>query len=160
MSRPEKVQAALRLMENPYASLSLFPDEEESVAVEPTFEQKRAYFRKLEDPHVFNEIFGDADDNLWRAAARRQKSGVFASLEKELDEVLNLYKNYIARSEWRQLMDYRPVFLQEANDTPEHVGQVINRLQKFKFSLAPGEKVEYNRAPATRIIGELKKILD
>jgi hypothetical protein len=160
MSRPEKVQAALRLMENPYASLSLFPDEEESVAVEPTFEQKRAYFRKLEDPHVFNEIFGDADDNLWRAAARRQKSDVFASLEKELDEVLNLYKNYVARNEWRQLMDYRPVFLQEANDTLEHVGQVINRLQKFKFSLAPGEKVEYNRAPATRIIGELKKILD
>src|SRR5689334_17042948 len=117
MSRPEKVQAALRLMGNPYASLSLFPDEDESVAVEPTFEQKRAYFKKLEDPHAFSEIFGDSEDNLWLAATRRQKNDVlndvFANLEKELDEVLNLYKNYVARSEWNQLIDFRPVFLRE-----------------------------------------------
>jgi hypothetical protein len=159
MSRPEKVQAALRLMGNQYASLSLFPDEEESVAVEPTFEQKRAYFKKLEDPHAFSEIFGDSDDNLWQAATRRQKNDVFANLKKELDEVLNQYKRHVAQNQWEKLMDFRPVFLQEASDSPEHAERVINRLQKFKFSLAPGEKVEHNRAPAARIIGELKKIL-
>jgi hypothetical protein len=159
MSRPEKVQAALRLMGNPYASLSLFADEEKSVAVEPTFEQKRAYLRKLENPHAFSAIFGDSDDNLWHTAARRQKNVVFHNLEKELDEILSLYKHYVARNEWKQLMDFRSVFLQEASETPEQTEQVINRLQKFKFSLAPGEKVEYNRAPAARIVGELKKLL-
>jgi hypothetical protein len=159
MSRPEKVQAALRLMGNPYASLSLFPEEEKSAAAQPTFEQKRAYFKKLEDPHAFSEIFGDTDDNLWEAAVRRQKNDVFANLKLELDEVLGRYQNYVARNEWKQLMNFRPVFLQKASDTTEHAELVINRLQKFKFSLAPGEKVEYNRAPAVRIINELQKIL-
>lgn len=158
MSRPEKVQAALRLMGNPYASLSLFPDEEKSVAVEPTFEQKRTYFRKLEDPHAFSEIFGDGDDNLWQAATRRTND-VFANLEKELDGILNPYKRFVAQNEWKKLMEYRPVFLREANDTPEHALQVINRLQKFKFSLGPDEKVECNRAKADPIVNELKRIL-
>jgi hypothetical protein len=159
MSRPEKVQTALRLMGNPYASLSLFADEEESVAAEPNFEQKRAYFKKLENPHAFSAILGDSDDNLWRAAARRQKNDVFASLDKALDEVFILYKPYVARLQWKQLMDFRPVFLKDASETPERAEQVTNRLQKFKFSLAPGEKVEHNRAPADRIISELKKSL-
>jgi hypothetical protein len=159
MSRPEKMQAALKLMGNPYASLSLFAAEEESVTVEPTFKQKQAYFKKLEDPHAFSEIFGDSDDNLWQTAARRQKNDVFVSLEKELNEVLILYKPYVARNEWKRLMDFRPAFLKKASETPEQAEQVINRLQKFKFSLAPGEKVEYNRAPAARIIGELKTLL-
>ena len=159
MSRPEKVQTALRLMGNPYASLSLFADEEESVAAEPNFKQKRAYFKKMENPHAFSVIFGDSDDNLWRAAARRQKNDVFASLDKALDEVFILYKPYVARNQWKQLMDFRPVFLKDASETPERAEQITNRLQKFKFSLAPGEKVEHNRAPADRIISELKKIL-
>lgn len=153
------MQAALRLMGNPYASLSLFPDEEESVAVEPTFEQKRAYFKKLEDPHAFSEIFGNSDDNLWQAATRRQKNDVFASVEKDLDEVLNQYKRYVAQDQWEKLMAFRPIFLEEASDSPEHAERVINRLQKFKFSLDPGEKVEFNRAKADPIISELKKIL-
>ena len=159
MSRPEKVRAALRLMGNPYASLSLFSEEEESVATEPTFEQKRAYFKKLEDPHAFGEIFGDSDDNLWQAATRQQKNDVFANLEKDLDGILNQYKRYVAQNEWKKLTEFRPVFLRESSDTPEHALQVANRLQKFKISLGPGEKVEYNRAPSDRIINELKKIL-
>jgi hypothetical protein len=159
MSRPEKVQTALRLMGNPYASLSLFANEEESVTAEPTFDQKRACLKKMEDPHAFREIFGDSDNNLWQTAARHQKNDVFVSLEKELDQVLILYKTYIARNEWKRLMDFRPAFLKEASGAPEQAEQVINRLQKFKFSLAPGEKVECNRAPAARIIGELKKLL-
>jgi hypothetical protein len=159
MSRLEKVQAVLRLMGNPYASLSLFPDEDESAIAEPTFKQKRAYFKKLEDPHAYSEIFGDSDDNLWQAAARRQENDVFVRLEKELDEILDLYKGYVARNEWKQLTNFRPVFLEEARETSERAKQVIVRLQRFKFSLAPDEKVEYNRAPAIRIISELKKIL-
>lgn len=156
MSRPEKVQAALRLMGNPYASLSLFDDASEDAAVEPSFQQKRTYFRKLENPHAFSSIFGDAGDDLWQAAAKRKKIGV---LEQELDEVLRSYKRHVARTEWKKLMDYRSDFLKQASDTPTQVEHVINRLQKFRFSLLPDEKVEFNRAPADRIIRELGKIL-
>jgi hypothetical protein len=159
MSRPEKMQAALRLMGNPYASQSLFDDTAEDAAVEPSFEQKSAYFKKLENPHAFSSIFGDAGDDLWQAAAKRNKNDVIAVLGKELDEVLGLYKPYVARNEWKRLMDYRPIFLKQAGETPERAECVANRLQKFKFSLLPDEKVEYNRAPAVRIISELEKIL-
>jgi len=159
MSRPEKVQAALRLIGNPYASLSLFDDTDKNTAVEPSFEQKRAYFKKLENPHAFSSIFGDVGDDLWQAAAKRNKNDIIVVLEKELDEVLGLYKPYVAKNEWRRLMDYRPIFLKQAGETPERTERVTNRLQKFKFSLSPDEKVEHNRAPAVRIISELEKIL-
>jgi hypothetical protein len=159
MSRPEKMQAALRLMGNPYASLSLFDDTAEGTAVEPSFEQKRVYFKKLENPHAFSSIFGDAGDDLWQAAAKRNGNNLITVLEKELDEVLGLYKPYVARNDWKHLMDYRPVFLKQVGETPERVERVTNRLQKFKFSLLPGEKVEHNRAPADRVISEFKKIL-
>jgi len=159
MSRPEKVQAALKLMGNPYASLSLLDDAGEHAAIETNLEQKRAYFRKLENPHAFSSIFGDAGDDLWQAAANRNGNNLITVLEKELDEVLGLYKPYVARNDWKQLMDYRPIFLAQVGETFERIERVTNRLQKFKFSLLPGEKVEYNRAPAVRIISELKKIL-
>jgi hypothetical protein len=160
MSRPEKVRAALRLMGNPYASLSLFDDTSEEVTAEPTPEQKRAYFKKLENPHAFSSIFGDEGDNLWQAVAKQNQNNPIDILEKELDEVLGLYKPYVARTEWKRLMDYRPVFLKQAGEVPERIELITNRLQKFKFSLLPGEKVEHNRAPAIRVISELEKILN
>lgn len=150
------MQAALRLMENPYASLSLFGDVAEETAVEPSSEQKRAYFKKLENPHAYSSIFGDAGDDLWRVAAKREK---IVGLEKELDDVLSSYKPHVARTEWKKLMDYRPDFVRKAIDPPEQIERVINRLQKFKFALLPDEKVEHNRAPVVRIISELEKIL-
>jgi hypothetical protein len=158
MGRPEKLKAALRLMGNPYASLSLFDDEEVDGG-EPTYEQKRAFFKKLENPHAFSAIFGDSEDNLWQAAAKRQERDAPLLLERELDEVLDLYKPYVARSDWKQLMDFKPVFLKRAGETTERATQVVNRLQRFKFLLQPGEKVEYNRAPAARLISELEKVL-
>lgn len=154
------MQAALRLMGNPYASLSLFDEADLDTAVEPNLDQKRAYFKKLENPHAFSSIFGESDDNLWQAAARRSVNNLAAILETELEEVLFLYKPFVARSEWTKLMDYKPLFLKRASETPERAERVTNRLQKLKFSLSPGEKVAFNRAPSIRIISELEKVLD
>jgi hypothetical protein len=159
MSRPEKVQAALRLMGDPYASLSLFDEADEDTAVEPSFEKKLAYFKKLENPHAHSSIFGESDDNLWQAAAKRRANDSVVILERDLEEVLLLYKPFVARNEWTKLMDYKPTFLKRASETPEQTERVANRLQKLKFSLSPGEKVEFNRAPAVRLINELEKIL-
>jgi hypothetical protein len=162
MSRPEKVQAALRLMGNPYASLSLFPDGEESVAAEPTFEQKRTYFRKLEDPHAFSEIFGDSDDNLWQVAAKREKEkNIVIFLENELDGILSKYRPFVDRKEWSKLMEFKPYFIRKASQTHEQAERVANRLQQFKFSLLlPGEKAAHNRAEAKPIIENLLQIID
>lgn len=154
------MQAALRLMGNPYASLSLFDDTIDLSVVEPSIEQKRAYFKNLENPHAFSSIFGDSEENLWQATARRQRNDAFINLKSALDEVLQLYQPYITRKDWTELKDFKPVFIEAAGGTPERAVQVTNRLQKLKFSLLPGEKVECNRAPAIRIISELKKLLD
>jgi hypothetical protein len=158
MRRSENVQAALRLMGNPYASLSLF-SEEEAASAEPSLKQKQAYFRKLENPHAFSSIFGDSEDNLWGAAESRKKADPGAILDRELDEVLLQYRPYVARNEWSKLMGFKPIFVKRAAEAPEKVKLVISRLQKFRFALLHGEKVEWNRAPASRIIQELEKIL-
>jgi hypothetical protein len=121
-------------------------DIEEPAAAEPTLEQKRLYFRELQDPHAHDSIFGNPDDNR-------------KALEKELDEVLNLYKPFVARNDWERVIDYRPIFIREATKTAIIADRTISRLQKLKFSLPANEKVEFNRAPAARIIGELEKLL-
>jgi hypothetical protein len=76
-----------------------------------------------------------------------------------LDEVLRLYKPYVARSDWGQVEAYRSSFLSEADKTPLARMRVATRLKELRFSLMPGEKVEHNRAPAARILGELKRLL-
>lgn len=158
MNRSEKLQTALRLMGNPYACLSLI-DEEEAPVVEPSFQQKRAYFKKLENPQAFSEIFGDSEDNLWHAASKRKQNAHSTALENALDEVLLQYKPYVARNEWTNLMEFKPIFIKLASETVETAASVVNRLQKYKLTLTEGEKVEHNRAPAARIINELKKII-
>jgi hypothetical protein len=162
MSRPEKMQAALRLMGDPYASLSLCADEEEFVTAESTFEQKRAYFKKLEDPHADSEIFGDSDENLWQVAAKRDKEkNIVIFLKNELDGVLSKYRPFVDKKEWSKLMEFKPYFIQKASQNHEQAERVANRLQQFKFSLhLPGEKAAHNRAEADPIIKNLLQIID
>ena len=158
----KKVKAYLRLLGNPYASLSLYDDPEAIAIAEPSIDQKRAYFRKLEDPHAYNSVFEDSEEGIGAQMEMplSQKTAAANALEKELDGVLRLYKPYVARNEWSRVMDYRPSFLARAGKTPTSAEHAANRLQKLRFSLSPGEKVEYNRAPAARIISELEKILN
>jgi hypothetical protein len=143
----QKANAYIRLLENPYASLSLFDDSTDSVAQEPTVEQKRAYLRKLENPHAHSSIF-DPQEEMRRG------------LETTLDEVLQLYRPYIARNEWSRVKEYRAVFIENATASAEKAERVMGHLKRLGFHLDPDENVEYNRAPAARIINELEKILN
>ena len=172
----EKIKARMRLMENPYAFIGLDEEIMESTPEEYTLEQKKAYFRKLENPHAFSAIFGDPDEdqNIYRTPTHifpkivakgspiaPGAEGVIsrAELETMLDEVLGLYNPHVARSEWHRVVEYRAEFLDAACRTPAMAVQVAQRLQKFKFSLAPEENVEHHRAPAARIIQELRTLL-
>lgn len=175
----ERVKAQIRLLQNPYASLSMQEDDEQDAPREVTLEQKRAYFQKLQNPYAYYAIFGDPEDEQELGSARIPKQAVLPlidggshshdqqqdstiskdELEKLLDEVFRLYKPYVARSEWAQVEAYRSSFLNEASVTPAARARVATRLRKLKFSLMPGEKVEQNRAPAQRLLGELKRLL-
>jgi hypothetical protein len=175
----ERVKAQIRLLQNPYASLSMREDEEQDTPPKATLEQKQAYFRKLQNPYAYYAIFGDPEDEQVFGSAKIPKQAVLPlgeasdhsyvqqqdssiskeELEKLVDEVFRLYKPYVARSEWSQVEAYRSSFLKEASSTPAARSRVAARLRMLKFSLMPGEKVEQNRAPAQRLLGELKRLL-
>lgn len=161
-------QSQLGLFENPYA----FIDPDESDVGEPlrtvTTDQKREYLRKLQNPYAYHAIFDEEEippvippqrQALHPSPVSGDKSISKDELEGLLDEVLGLYKPFVARDDWSQVDGYRNEFLVEATRTPTTMTRVAKRLQELKFALAPGERVEQNRAPASRIIGELKKLL-
>jgi hypothetical protein len=166
----EKIKAYVRLLGNPYASLSFYDDPSDSL------EQRQAEFRKLENPHAHSYFFGEPDDESGNAGSRQtliefgdathsrkkvreSKSLHTTNLEKQLDGVLQLYRPYVSRNDWVRVNAYRGSFLERASRTPQVADKVIAGLGKLKFSLMPDEKVEFNRAPVDKIISELEKLL-
>jgi hypothetical protein len=173
----EKWRSQVAIFQNPYRFLELEEESLGGVPNEPTFEQKQAYFSRLQNPHAYQDIFGEIEKepSLNESPARASQNprstvetnlasgGVGISrahLEKSLLEVLGLFKPYVARKDWAQVMDYRSEFLDDASRTPARAKRVFDRLKELRFSLMPGERVEHNRAPAARIISELKRLLE
>lgn len=175
----DSARAYVKLLQNPYASLSVYdlqaeePDSSPKISVK----SKQSRLREMQNPYAYLD-FDDGSEadkveqpTLSQAVISfpavsdlgnkppRQKPASHPSLEKELDDMLKLYRPYVARSEWALVTEYRSKFLELAARTPTNVSRVIERLQKLKFSLMPNEKVENNRAPAKRIISELEKLL-
>jgi hypothetical protein len=139
-------------------------------------DRKQAYFNLLQEPHAHGDIFGDpqgdatpgkitaknartAPSKSGTDQAGRDKAMSRKDLEKLFDEAVSPYKPYIARPDWAKVMAYRSEFLDAASRDPDTAERVGGRLRALKFSLLPGEKVEANRAPAERIIDELKRLL-
>jgi hypothetical protein len=155
-----KQKAYVRLLQNPYAALAFTGVGD---PVEATFEQKCAYLRKLENPHAYTEVFGEPAEtpvppHQRHVASPSDSIALGSDLSRALDEVLRLYKPYVARAEWRRVADYRSSFLERASRAA-NIEQIVARLGGLKFCLMPGEKVEQNRATAARIISELEKLL-
>ena len=145
---------------NPYRFIEL--EEDDFSPQSPTFQQQRAYLRKLEDPYAFHGIFDFEEGQAQRTSAEPaavDDTALVTRLRAAFEEVLNIYKPYIARSEWKKVTAYKPEFLSEILRTPARAALVLHRLEQRRFTLMPGEKVEFNRAPAERIISELKKLL-
>src|SRR5690606_28822199 len=79
-------------------------------------------------------------------------------LRIEIEAVLEQYRPYVARKEWSRVKEYRVQFIEEASKDLSSVPTLVRRLRSLKFELMPGEKVEYNRAPASQVIDQLKRI--
>lgn len=171
-AKEEQVRAYIRLLGNPYASLSIYGETGEVVqAANP-----RARIKEMGNPYAFLQLAeNEEDDNLAASHAvqapldfptQPESSEPFTEpqlsvndLGAALDEVLRVYKPYVARGEWSKVEEVRPVLMSRAKKHPEKMALVIKRLKKFAFTLLPGEKVEYNRASADKIISELEKVL-
>jgi hypothetical protein len=81
-----------------------------------------------------------------------------ADLERELEQVLKLYRPHVARDQWSRVIEYQPIFVQRATASPQKVAKVFQRLQNLRFSLEKDEKVESHRARAEVIIGRLEEL--
>lgn len=177
LTNAAKEKAYITLLGNPYAKLSFYDEAEETVLQAPTINQERARLKGMQNPYAFLEYYGEEQvgkrlsakptqtlinftDNLSTQPENFPKKPVSSpDLTNVLDEVLQIYKPYIARSEWTKVTEYRSTFIADAQKSRVLTSRVVDRLQKLKFSLLPGEKVEFNRAPAAKIIDQLKKLL-
>src|ERR1700722_7632943 len=154
----ESQKARIALYHEPYLFLELEEAETESQS-EPSLEQKRSYFNKLQNPQAYGDLFGEIDEQptdnktpprvsqIGRPSVEAYSTVISrARLEELFDEVLSLYKPYVARTDWARVMSYRTEFLDEASRTTTGARRVTERLQELKFSLMADEKVEFNRA--------------
>lgn len=173
----KRAEAYVKLLQNPYASLSICEDPAEEIPGNTTGLKHAARLKDLQNPYAYLNLFGEPEINEAKRKVleqtvinfpeksvalpepTRQKANSDPNLELTLNEMLKLYKPYVARSEWAQVLEYRPRFLDAARGASSNPGIVIERLRKLMFSLMPNEKVENNRAPAKRIIAELEKLL-
>lgn len=162
--------------ENPYLFLELEEAQHDAVKA-PTLHYRKAYLHKLQEPYAYIDSFEGTDElqiRQFSSPARRVQTfqssptaidlGHDEAITKEqlgkiLDAVLALYKPHVARNEWAHVIQFRPEFLEKATRDSNLARRVAQQLKARTFSLMPGEKVEYNRAPAARIIEELKRLL-
>jgi hypothetical protein len=166
----EKQEARMAHRHNPY--LFLESEEFENFAMETGVGQKQLYFATLQNPQAYSDIFGEDEQPhqtpLQKASGKIPALNIEGAkdvaisrvhLEQLLDEVLGLYKSHMTRPDWGRVSDYRSEFLDAAVRKPEVAQRVVAGLERLKFSLMPGEKVVFHRAPAERIIDELKRLL-
>jgi hypothetical protein len=168
----QKQKARIADYHNPYLFLELEGEFENTIG-EATVDQKQLYFTKLQNPPAFYDLFGEDEKGSIRSTFEKPHSKISPPnietgrdtiisrehLEELLDEVLGLYKTHMTRSDWAQVSNYRSEFLDQASRSPATTRRVAAGLEKLKFPLIPGEKVEFNRARAERIIVELKRLL-
>jgi hypothetical protein len=153
----EVQRAELARYGNPYLFLELEEARDWDV-LQP--EQRLANFQ---NPYLYEDEAEVSGDPLVFAGASHtiNKRSDFseADLEILLDDVLRLYRPFVARSQWIHVKEYRSEFLKEASRDANRLRKVVDGLRSLKFQLLPGEKVECNRAPAEGIIAELKRLL-
>jgi hypothetical protein len=94
------------------------------------------------------------------SVGRRADSTILsrADLEKELEQVLNQYRSYVAPDQWSRVVAHQPIFIEKATSSQEKVIKVFDRLRKLRISLEKGEKIEAHRARAEVIIQGLEEL--
>jgi hypothetical protein len=162
----DAVRVRMARYHNPYIVLEW--EEDALMTAQAGRGRKESYYERLQEPAAYYDLFGSPDHLVETTVAECKNQGrtfqgdSFVSrdgLEDLLSQVLSLYKPYVAKSHWTRVMEFRPQFLLEATRTQTLAQRTARRLEELKFSLMPGEKIEYNRASADQIIKALTGLL-
>lgn len=152
--RDEKTKAALKLLGNPYASLSLVEDREDVDLTNVITDPKRVYYKLLENPCAYDSIFGDpvaegeekhgtSDANTCDVTSH-QKSR--CSKKSFQDGCRRIFLQYIPPSEGRTLRPhYRDFIIRNETNSPEHRFRLLGELRKYDISTSGDFKPHFNR---------------
>jgi hypothetical protein len=161
----ENVRAALRLMQNPYAKLSLIEDKEfVSTGEEPTMEQKKAYFRKLQNPHAHSSIFDEPGQESQSGTTPGLDPGKVTrvsrlSKKQFEDDCRRIFLQYIPHAEGRVLRPHHREFItRNANRSPEQRFRLLEELAKYDISTSGNFKPHFNRERELFTVKKLREI--
>ena len=176
------IEAYLRLLGNPYASLQIDDDpdaanhSEVAVGVElaqqestgdQLTERERLYIRRLEDPYALLSIevqsvqqsAGDARVSQ-NEPLSRVESGE-ATKARFQDESRRIFRPYIPALERGRLRDYHRAFIARNEDrSPKIRFELLSRLRKYDLSNIHGIEARFNRQNDALTDEKLKQIED
>lgn len=81
------------------------------------------------------------------------------SIEDALDEVLQIYRPFMAEHDCQAVDAFRTSFIRAANARGQAKPEILRKLRDYRIDLMQGERIEYNRAEAEVIIQKLNRIL-
>ena len=161
----ENARAYVRLLQNPYASLSIQDEPEESIPVETTLEQKRTYFRKLENPHAHSEVFGESTAIQESVEAKPtplvSPKGANRQISKRdfQDGCRRILLQYTPPDEGPVLRQhYRDFISRNENRSPEQRFRFLNELGKYDISTSGNFKPQFNREQELLTARKLEQI--
>lgn len=143
-SRSKKVVDYLRLLGNPYASLSVIEEAQDDAAVATDFEPltapERAYVKQLGNQYAPLSIARESTrDSTYTAAG--------ASKAKFVDECRRIFRQYIPQVENGRLRSHYREFIDRNKDQPAPFRAALLRLLAVYdiSAVLPGLRLQFNR---------------
>jgi hypothetical protein len=145
------VSEFIRLLQNPYAKLSLLDDDQEVAAVTVS-DPKRIYFKKLQNPCAYDSIFGEQEDLqlplIEESNRLASKHGNQHGISKKEfgDNCRRIFRQYIPPDEGRMLRThYRDFITRNENSPGDHRFKLLKELSKYDLALDGNFKPHFNR---------------
>jgi hypothetical protein len=162
---PSEIQASLKRLEDPYAKLSLFDEEDAVTAPAPTMQQRRAYFRNLENPHAYSDIFGEGNHRQLELDMRSDRPTVRRPSSTGLSKggfrtgCRRIFRQYVPPEEGALLRpQYREFISRNENRTAEQRSRILVELAKYDLSTTGNFQPHFNREQELLTIGKLREI--
>lgn len=147
----EKMVEYVRLLQNPYAKLSMIDDvEDDNVA--SALDSKRTYFKKLQNPCAYDSIFGEEEglqlllikDSNSAKVADENRPGI--SKKEFVDSCRRIFLQYVPSAEGRVLRShYRDFITRNENNSPDFRAKLLTELIKYDLTRDGNFKPHFNR---------------
>ena len=162
----KKLSRYLKELGNPYASLSLFDDDEIKIEVKHTAtdKQRHAYLKQLQNPHAYHAIFEDSENSIILSDGNQNQSVRLEnrnSLSKKdfQSQCRRIFSQYIPSYGNKVLRTHhRDFIVRNELRKGEERFFLIAQLQKYDLSTSGNYKPHFNRERDALTIAKLQEI--